>query len=255
MRLPFGLRWWELAPEAVLALGLGLFAATEWSAATSAFRSGRAIVLMAVVAVGWLALRFVLVRYTRWPVLRVAIFAVAGLGILRVVVFPAYSNTTVLEALPVATVITTTTLPTTTTTTTTSTQPSETPTPPPTLPATTVPATTAPPAEPVSIRSGAIAGIDHRASGTAVLYRQPDGTHTVGLEGIDIQPGPDYDVFVVPGANREDKDGGTRLDDLRGNKGTQFYAVPADVAIGQGDWTVLVWCQTFDVPVAAATPV
>jgi hypothetical protein len=76
---------------------------------------------------------------------------------------------------------------------------------------------------------------------------------TLGLEDIDIQPGPDYDVFVVPGSDRQDKDGGTRLDDLRGNKGTQYYVVPATVAVETGDWTVLVWCQTFDVPVANAT--
>ena len=87
-----------------------------------------------------------------------------------------------------------------------------------------------------------------------MLYQQPDGSYTVGLEDIDIQPGPDYDVFVVPGANREDKDGGTRLDDLRGNKGTQYYAVPPAADIGNGEWTVLVWCQTFAVPVAGATP-
>ena len=252
MRLPFGLRWWELLPEAVLALGLGLFAVTETSAATSAFRSTKAIVLMAVVAVGWLALRFVLVRYTRLPVLRVAVFGVAALGVLRVVVFPAYSNTTVVETLPVATVVTSTT---------TSTPPvapaaSQPVTPTTAAPATTVPPTTVTttPAGPVALRSGSIQGIDHRASGQAVLYQQPDGSYTVGLEDIDIQPGPDYDVFVVPGANREDKDGGTRLDDLRGNKGTQYYAVPPEASIGDGEWTVLVWCQTFDVPVAAATP-
>ena len=76
----------------------------------------------------------------------------------------------------------------------------------------------------------------------------------VGLEDIDIQPGPDYDVYVVPGADREDRDGGTRLDDLRGNKGTQYYVVPADLALEDGPWTVLVWCQTFGVPIANATP-
>ena len=37
--------------------------------------------------------------------------------------------------------------------------------------------------------------------------------------------------------------------------GTQFYDVPADVDLAAGPWTVLVWCQTFGVPVANATPV
>ena len=92
------------------------------------------------------------------------------------------------------------------------------------------------------MRSSAIHGIDHRASGTAVIYRQPDGSLVVGLEDIDIQPGPDYDVYVVPGADREDTDGGIRLDDLRGNKGTQYYPVPTgtDVATGAMDGARLV---------------
>lgn len=39
-----------------------------------------------------------------------------------------------------------------------------------------------------------------------------------------------------------------------GNMGTQFYDVPAAVEIGSSPWTVLVWCQTFAVPIAYATP-
>jgi hypothetical protein len=51
-----------------------------------------------------------------------------------------------------------------------------------------------------------------------------------------------------------DTDGGTRLDDLRGNRGTQYDGVPASLDLGADDWTVLVRCQTFAVPVAIATP-
>ena len=97
-------------------------------------------------------------------------------------------------------------------------------------------------------------GIDHRAAGTVAIYAAPDGRHVVGLEDFDIQPGPDYDVYVVPGSAREDRDGGVRLDDLRGNQGTQYYDVPAGIDVGRGEWTVLIWCQTFGVPVANATP-
>ena len=46
----------------------------------------------------------------------------------------------------------------------------------------------------------------------------------------------------------------TVLGDLRGNRGTQFYDVPAGADLENGPWTVLVWCQTFAVPVAGATP-
>ncbi|HET9444351.1 MAG TPA: DM13 domain-containing protein [Acidimicrobiales bacterium] len=268
MDLPWGLRWWELVPEAVLGAGLALFLATETSAATSAFASGTAIGLMALAAVAWVALRVVLVRWAPWPALRLAVFAAAALGVLAVVVLPAYDDTTVVEALPSApapaeaatgapvpaggeptpagapTQAPTATAP----------VPAAPATPGPATSPPAPPATAAPPPPgPVAVRTAAIRGIDHRASGTAVLYRQPDGSGVVGLEGIDIQPGPDYDVYVVPGAGREAPDGGVRLDDLRGNKGTQYYPVPAGTDPSSGPWTVLVWCQTFDVPVAAAT--
>ena len=48
------------------------------------------------------------------------------------------------------------------------------------------------PAEPVLIGRGSLAGIDHDATGTATVYRQPDATFVVGLEQIDVEPGPDY---------------------------------------------------------------
>lgn len=246
MKLPWGLRWWELLPEAVLGVGLGLFLITETSAATSAFKSGKAIVLMLVVGAVWLAVRFVLVRYTRWPAVRLAVFAVAALGVLNVVVFPAYDDTTVVEMLPAAAAAAPDAGPTTTAS-------SVTPTTGAPVPTAPVPTSSVPP-EPATLRAAAIHGIDHRATGTAVIYRQPDGSLVVGLERIDIQPGPDYDVYVVPGVDREDPSGGTRLDDLRGNKGTQYYPVPSGTDVATGEWTVLVWCQTFDVPVAGATP-
>ena len=99
-----------------------------------------------------------------------------------------------------------------------------------------------------------VGGIDHRASGTVTLYRQPDTGVVIGLEEFDIQPGPAYALYLVPGSDRQDHDGGTRLSKLRGNRGTQFYDVPEDVMVDGGAWTVLVWCETFDVPVANATP-
>ena len=231
MKLPWGLRWWELLPEGVLALALGLFFITETSAATSAFSSTTAIKLMAVVAAIWLVGRFLLVRYTRWPGLRLVVFSLAAAGVAAVVVLPAYDDTTIIEPLPAVAHS--------------DTNPSAPPRPPDGADLSL---------EPVALRSSAIHGIDHRARGTAVIYRQTDGSLLVGLEDIDIQPGPDYDVYIVPGADRDDTDRGIRLDDLRGNKGTQYYPVPKGTNVTTGPWTVLVWCQTFDVPVAGATP-
>jgi hypothetical protein len=148
-------------------------------------------------------------------------------------VLPAYDDTTVVESFP---------------------EVAAQPAPPPSTAPGASTTTTSPPAAPVVLGTGMLEGIDHRAMGTVRLYEQPDGSHVVGLEDIDVQPGPDYDVYVVPGTDREQLDGATRLDDLRGNQGTQFYDV-AGADLTAGAWTVLIWCETFDVPIANATPV
>ena len=93
-------RPWELLPEAALVVGLGVFFITERSAALSAFRSGRAIALMAVAAIVWIVVRLLLVRVNRFRVLRTLLFGVAALGVLAIVVLPAYRNERVVEAFP-----------------------------------------------------------------------------------------------------------------------------------------------------------
>lgn len=241
-------RWWELVPEVGLGVGLLIFFVQQTDAATSAFKSGRAITLMVVTALAWLIARLVLARFVRWPAIRAGVLLVGAVGILAVVVLPAYDNTTVVETFPgpVASPPSTTA------------PPNAAPTssaPANSAPAETVPPTTAPPPAPVRLRAAMFRGVDHRASGTVAIYRQPDGHFVVGLEEFDIQPGPDYDLYVVPGNNRTNRTGGVRLDDLRGNRGTQFYDVPASVDLSAGPWSVLVWCQTFGVPVATATPI
>jgi Electron transfer DM13 len=117
----------------------------------------------------------------------------------------------------------------------------------PTAPTTTVPA------GPARLTAGELQGIDHRASGTAAVYRLADGSHVVRLEDIDIQSGPDYFVHLVPGADRENPGGGLDLGALKGNKGSQNYPIPPEVDVGGGQFTVLVWCRAFAVPVANAT--
>jgi len=250
VELPGSLRWWELLPEAVLATGLGLFAVTEPSAAGSAFKSTTAIGVTVAASVTWILARLLLARFTPWPALRLGVLGLAAVLVLSVVVLPAYDDTTVVEALPTREVPAqdqpeTVASPSTTT----ADLSSESSTP---APSSTT--TTAISPQPIAVRSSDIHGIDHRASGRVVVYRHPDGSQVVGLEDIDIQPGPAYDVYVVPGAGRESLDDATRLDDLRGNKGTQYYEVPPDADLTAGPWTVLVWCETFDVPIAGATP-
>jgi hypothetical protein len=252
-------RWYDFVPEALLGAGLLVFLVDQTDAATSAFKSGRALALMAAVGVGWVIARVAMHRFLPARAVRTTLFGVAAVAVLAVVVIPAYDDDTVVETFPVAAPAAATspssTAPPPTVATTTSSVPATATTAPPTPSTTVAPVTTAATPAPVAVRRGEFRGIDHEAEGDVVVYRQPGGGFVVGLEDFDIQPGPDYDLYLVPGADREDKDGGTRLDDLRGNRGTQYYDVPAGHDLATGDWTVLVWCQTFAVPVANATPV
>ena len=95
-------------------------------------------------------------------------------------------------------------------------------------------------------------GIDHRATGDVLLVRRPDGSLVVRLERLDVEPGPDYQVHLVPGARRAKPGGGVHLDRLRGNKGNQNYHVPTDLRV-KTPVTLLIWCRAFAVPVANAT--
>jgi hypothetical protein len=222
------MRRYEFLPEVVVAVALTVFLVDEPDAATSALKSGRAVALMALAGAGWVGGRLLLARFVPWTLARLGLFAAAAAGVIAVVVAPAYDQDTVVETFPAAAEA------------------------PGTAGAAAAPQSLAPAA--VAVGTGPFRGIDHRAAGRVVLYRHVDGRHVVGLEDFDVQPGPDYDVYLVPGADRTDNDGGIRLDDLRGNRGTQFYEVPAGAPLDEGPWTLLIWCQSFGVPVANATP-
>lgn len=92
-------------------------------------------------------------------------------------------------------------------------------------------------------------GIDHRASGRMVLY--PD-QRVVRFQKVDIEGSVGPSVHLVPAGKRR-PDGGVRLGALKAERGSFFYTVPASVDLRRG-WTVLVWCDPYDVPIAAADP-
>ena len=108
------------------------------------------------------------------------------------------------------------------------------------------------PATAVEIGRAELVGIDHRATGTARLIRLADQSLLVRLDRIDVQPGPDYYVHLVPGAGQRAPGDGTRLARLKGNRGSQSYPVPADRRVATPA-TVLIWCRTFNTPIANAT--
>lgn len=139
-----------------------------------------------------------------------------------------------------------------------------------------LPSTTAPPASrtpsaapsavattsptgPTTVAQGTFTSHEHATTGTVKLIRLSDGSHTVRLENLDTSSGPDLRVWLTDAPVKEGKAGWHVFDDgthvslgkLKGNKGDQNYAVPADVDLT--DLTsVAIWCDRFDVSFGAA---
>ena len=113
--------------------------------------------------------------------------------------------------------------------------------------------TTTAPSAPVQVTTGGFYGIDHSAEGTASVYEQ-DGSYVLRFEDdTDIQNGPDLYVWLLPSADYE---GGTPPDyidlgKIKGNVGGQNYALPTEFDPDEHRF-VLVWCDRFSVPFAAA---
>jgi hypothetical protein len=99
------------------------------------------------------------------------------------------------------------------------------------------------------ISTGTFRGIDHSASGRASLY-DVAGSVMLRFEDIDFQGTPKPSVHLVA-RGKGSPDGGIRLGALKGEHGSFSYTTPPGFDATKG-WKVLVWCDAFDVPIAAA---
>ncbi|MFI6416230.1 DM13 domain-containing protein [Streptomyces sp. NPDC050842] len=115
------------------------------------------------------------------------------------------------------------------------------------------------PAGPTVVAQGTFISHEHTTSGTVKLIRLSDGSHTVRLENLDTSNGPDLRVWLTDAPVKEGTAGWRVFDDgthvalgkLKGNKGDQNYAVPADADL-TALTSVTIWCDRFDVSFGAA---
>jgi hypothetical protein len=112
------------------------------------------------------------------------------------------------------------------------------------------------PAEPVALVSGEFHDVTHHGSGTATIFRLPDGQHILRFENLDVLNGPD--LYVWLSAAEDADDARTILDAeyvelgrLKGNIGNQNYEIPAEVDLSQIK-SVTIWCRQFSVNFATA---
>ena len=113
--------------------------------------------------------------------------------------------------------------------------------------------------EPVQLKTGSFMDADafHKGSGTATIFRGPDGEHLLRLEDLKVTNGPDLRVILSPVANPGSRDevsapGYVELGKLKGNIGNQNYPIPDDVDVAaQG--SVVIYCRPFHVIFSVAT--
>ena len=111
------------------------------------------------------------------------------------------------------------------------------------------PTATAPSPVPVVTLQGELEGIGHAARGV-VRVRTAGGVGDVVFDDIDVEGTVEPSVHLVRAGGRTPADG-IRLGALKAERGTFAYPLPAGTDLAQG-WSVLIWCDAFNTPIAVA---
>ena len=110
---------------------------------------------------------------------------------------------------------------------------------------------------PQLIASGSFYNVVHDGKGKAAIYKLgPDGKYVLRLEDFQVLNGPDLHVWLVPvdpvpNSVGTEIGGYVDLGKLKGNIGNQNYDLPANLDL-KAIKSVVIWCQPFRVPFAAA---
>ncbi len=208
---------------------VGLLLSIKPEIITGTLETTGAMLRVGALLVGWLVFAFLVRRFVRPPVLRTGLIAVVGLALLTVTVLPYFidtrANNTLLTAPADA-----------------STQG--------TRGGETSPGTA------VKVASGQLKGLaGHRGSGAASIVRAPDGSHVVQLEDYDVSSRVTLFLYLVPGTDQEEPGAnGVNLGRLAENTGNRVVPIPKGTDLS-GSQTVLIWCEPFSTPIAAANQV
>jgi len=108
----------------------------------------------------------------------------------------------------------------------------------------------------VALQRGEFHAVAHEGRGTATIYELGNGSRVLRLTDFETSNGPDLRVILVRDADAPDTAsvkaaGFTEVAALKGNKGDQNYALPADLDLS-GPCTVCVWCHRFGVNFTSA---
>ncbi len=91
----------------------------------------------------------------------------------------------------------------------------------------------------------------HKGSGTATIYRLPDGSGALRFENLDVTNGPDLRVLLSTHPDPQNKAelneaGYLHIEKLKGNRGNQNYELPPDADL-ESFGSVIIYCMPFHV--------
>jgi Electron transfer DM13 len=113
--------------------------------------------------------------------------------------------------------------------------------------------------EPITLATGEFISHEHGTAGSVRILELPDGSRVLRIEDLDTDNGPDLKVWLTDAPVIDGPSGWLVFDDgeyvdlgsLKGNKGSQNYAIPADVDLTELT-SVAIWCDRFSVSFGAA---